>query len=113
MSTFYVLPPRPILGERFAAFLRLVFPGLEWDAAALGDFLGGTAVGRPDVFVVHREDLPPGEPVARALADAFGAEPGDEVIEVRAAGPRRPASLPQAGSLAGADLAVARWRVPA
>ena len=33
MSRFYVLPPRPDLGERFASFLRLLFPGLDWDAA--------------------------------------------------------------------------------
>ena len=100
MATFYVLPPRPILGERFADFLRLVFPGLEWDAADLGDLLCAAAAGRAGVFVVHREDLPPGEPVARALVDAFGAEPGDEVIEVRPSG-------------RAADLAASRWRVAA
>jgi hypothetical protein len=113
MSTFYVLPPRPVLGERFAGFLQLVFPGLRWEAATradLADVLGRTAA-RADVFVVYRDDLPPDEPVARALVDAFGAEPGDEVIEVRPAGPCRPASLPQAGSLAGAELAAARWHV--
>jgi hypothetical protein len=100
MSTFYVLPPRPVLGERFAGFLQLVFPGLRWDAAAradLADILGRTAA-RADVFVIYRDDLPPHEPVARALVDAFGAEPGDEVIEVRPAG-------------RGADLAAARWHV--
>jgi hypothetical protein len=103
MSTFYVLPPRPVLGERFAGFLQLVFPGLQWDAPMrtnLADALGEAAVSHPDVFVVYREDLPPGESVARGLVDAFGAEPGDEVIEVRPAG-------------RGVELTAARWRVAA
>jgi hypothetical protein len=42
-----------------------------------------TAVRDPDVYIVHREELPAGETVAQALADGFGAEPGDEVIEIR------------------------------
>jgi hypothetical protein len=101
VSTFYVLPPRPVLGERFAGFLQLVFPGLQFDDATraeLADILGRAAAGRGDVYVVYREDLPPGERVARALVDAFGAEPGDEVIEVRPAGH-------------GSELTAARWRV--
>ena len=50
------------------------------------------------VYVVYGEELPEGEDAGRALADGFGAEPGDEVIELRAAG--RPG-----------ELAVRRWRV--
>ena len=42
-----------------------------------------------DTFVVHREDLPDATAVAEGLADAFGAEPGDRVIEF---GPPRTAS---------------------
>jgi hypothetical protein len=103
MSTFYVLPPRPVLGDRFAAFLQLIFPGLRWDTgmrANLADALGQAAISHPDVYVVYREDLPPGEPVMRALVDAFGAEPGDTVIEVRASG-------------LSAELTAAHWRVEA
>jgi hypothetical protein len=103
MSTFYVLPPRPVVGERFAGFLQLVFPGLQWDApmrANLADALGQAALSHPDVYVIYREDLPPGDSVARALLDGFGAEPGDEVIEMRPAG-------------RGVELTVARWRVAA
>lgn len=37
-----------------------------------------------DVYVIHREDLPPGEGPLSALMNSFGAEPGDEVIEVHA-----------------------------
>ena len=32
MSTFYLLPPRPVIGDAFAAFLNQFFPGLDWDA---------------------------------------------------------------------------------
>jgi hypothetical protein len=103
MSTFYVLPPRPIVGDRFAGFLQLVFPGLHWDAAMrtnLAEALGQAALSHPDVFVVYREDLPAGEAVANSLVDVFGAEPGDEVIEIRPAG-------------RGVELTAARWRVAA
>jgi hypothetical protein len=103
MSTFYLLPPRPVVGERVAGFLQLFFPGLQWDAAVrshLADSLGEVALGHPDVYVVYREDLPPGDSVARSLVDGFGAEPGDEVIELRLAG-------------RGVELTAARWRVAA
>jgi len=33
MSTFYLLPPRPLLGESFAGYLQTLFPGLTWDRA--------------------------------------------------------------------------------
>jgi hypothetical protein len=89
MSRFYVLPPRPELGERFAAFLQHFFPGLDWDSdmcVNLADGLGEAAACHEDVIVVYRDDLPLGEPVTRALVDGFGAEPGDEVIEIRPTG---------------------------
>jgi hypothetical protein len=85
MSTFYLLPPRPLLGEQFAGFLQTFFPGLDWDTTARANLaeLLGTTVSQPGVFVVYRDDLPSGEGPARALMDGFGAEPGDEVVEVR------------------------------
>jgi hypothetical protein len=103
MSVFYLLPPRPFLGQCFARFLQAFFPGLEWGDATwseLADTLATTTRTQDGVYVVYREELPDGEDVGRALADGFGAEPGDEVIEVRA------------GSRAG-ELAVRRWRVAA
>lgn len=103
MSTFYLLPPRPTVGEQFAGFLQHLFPGLQWDAAHrnhFADALGEAACAHPDVYVVYREDLPPGESAARTLVDAFGAEPGDEVVELRLAG-------------RGGAWTAARWRVPA
>jgi hypothetical protein len=87
MSVFYVLPPRQYLGECFAGYLRTLFPGLEWDSDAwpqLADTLE-MALGRRDgVFVIYPEELPDGEEMDRALAEGFGAEPGDAIIEVRA-----------------------------
>jgi hypothetical protein len=103
MSKFYLLPTRPELGERFAAFLRLFYPGLDWDGAmrlSLADAIGQAACCHEDVIVVYRDDLPADETVTRALMDGFGAEPGDEVIEIRPAG-------------RGAELASRRFHVDA
>jgi hypothetical protein len=89
MSTFYLLPPRPLLGARLADYLETVFPGLGWSlsgAPELLEALCAVASRQPDVYVVHRDDLPEGEAPAQALANSFGAEPGDEVVEVAAAG---------------------------
>jgi hypothetical protein len=89
MSRFYLLPPRPELGERFATFLRLFFPGLDWDANMrlnLAEALGEVAGCQEGVIIVFRDDLPVGETVSRALVDGFGAQPGDEVIEIRPTG---------------------------
>ncbi len=102
MSIFYLMPPRPFLGDRFAAFLQTFFPGLDWDSgerANLADVLGDAA-GRDGVFVVYRDDLPHEESTAQALVNGFGAEAGDEVVEVRP------------GGLSG-DLITRRWRVHA
>jgi hypothetical protein len=88
VSLFYVLPPRPAVGDALARFLNAVLPGLDWDAAGrrgLGELVAGLAAWRPGVFVIHREDLPVGETLGRALVDACGAEAGDEVVEVRPA----------------------------
>ena len=35
-----------------------------------------------DVYVIFREELPEGEELLTALRDGFGAEPGDEIVEV-------------------------------
>ena len=100
MSIFYLMPPRPFLGDRFAAFLQTLFPGLDWDTSqrtSLAELLGDAA-GRSDVFVVYRDDLPREEAPSLALIHGFGAEPGDEVVEVRAGG--RPG-----------EMHTRRWRI--
>jgi hypothetical protein len=103
VSTFYLLPSRPLLGERFAAYLQNFFPGLDWGSPRwpeLADALAAVAAGQPDVYVVYREELPEGEDAAAALADGFGAAAGDEVIEIV------PGALPAA-------LTAKRWRLGA
>jgi hypothetical protein len=92
MSRFYLLPSRPTVGEHFAGYLQASFPGLEWtrDAwAELAERVAAVAASQPDVFIVYREELPDGEDLATALTDGFGAEVGDEVVEVLAGKPRR------------------------
>src|SRR5262249_8853360 len=77
VSVCYLMPPRPFLGDRFAAFLQTFFPGLDWDSserASLAELLGDAADGRHDVYVVYRDDLPRGEPPTQALVNGFGAE---------------------------------------
>jgi hypothetical protein len=87
MSTFYVLPSRHQLGRQFAEVLGAVFPGLPWPSLTwpdLAEVLGGTALAHLDVYVVFREDLPEALTPEQALAEACGAEAGDEVVEVTA-----------------------------
>jgi hypothetical protein len=101
VSRFYLLPPKPFLGRCFARYLEGLFPGLTWDSAAwpnLADGLAAAATCQDDVYVVYREELPDDDDPVRALADDFGAEPGDEVIEVRIPG-------------AGGQPSVRRWRI--
>lgn len=86
MSIFYLLPPRSILGDRLAAFLQPLLPGLDWDSGMrlnLAEMVAAAAGAHEDVYIVHREELPAGEPMPQALAHGFGAESGDEVIEIR------------------------------
>jgi hypothetical protein len=103
MSTFYLLPPRPRLGERLAGYLHALFPGLEWGSATwtdLADAIGSAAARHPDVYVIYGEELPEGPDLRQVLADGFGAEAGDEVVEV------------QPGTKPG-DVTTRRWRLTA
>jgi hypothetical protein len=84
MSLFYLLPPRPLLNQRFKDFARLLLPGLA--SAGPVDFvalLHELARQQPDVYLVHREDLPEEDDPVQSLVDGFGAEAGDEIVEIR------------------------------
>ncbi len=86
MSVFYVLPPRQVLGDSLAHFLQPILPGLDWDSRTrrdLAELVGAAAGAHREVYIVYREELPTGETMEQALANGFGAESGDEVIEVR------------------------------
>jgi hypothetical protein len=87
MATFYLLPPRACLEQSLGELLGRLLPGLPLPADAwdgLAERLTQSAGWPADVYLVPRDDLPEGEPVADALAAAFGAEPGDRVIEIGA-----------------------------
>ena len=57
MSTFYVLPPRPVLGERFAGYLKTLFPGLDWNQAAWTELADDTD-SMPVLVVRSRQKRP-------------------------------------------------------
>lgn len=100
VSTFYLLPPRAYLGQRLATSLGPIFPFLELTSpawAALADAVGQAAAAQPDVFVVYRDELPHGEDATRALADGYGAETGDMIVEVNCG--------------AAGELTARRWRL--
>ena len=89
MSTFYLLPPRRLLMAHFAAAGRDLFPGLnirEPNWSAVVDVVQELAATQPDVYVVYREELPTDIHPLQALKDGFGAERGDEVVEVKPGG---------------------------
>jgi hypothetical protein len=89
MSTFYLLPSRPQVGERFAGYLSALFPGLQWPKDAwseLAESLTALAAEQPDVFIVYRDELPSSEETLTALADGYGAAAGDAIIEVQPGG---------------------------
>jgi len=89
MSIFYVLPSRPLLGQRFAEFLSTVFPSQQWPREQwrdLAEVLGGEVERRRDSFVIYREDVPECVTLEEAMIRDFGAAPGDEVVEVALGG---------------------------
>lgn len=87
VATFYLLPPRPLLGRHFAAYLESLFPGLNWtrnDPRRLTETLETLTAGHDDAFLIYREELASDLEPATALREDFGAEAGDEVVELRA-----------------------------
>jgi hypothetical protein len=89
MCTFYVLPSRPLVGQRFAEFLENVFPGRQWQREQwrdLAEILGIEAIRQSDTYVIYREDVPEGVALSEALLQDFGAAMGDEVVEVALGG---------------------------
>jgi hypothetical protein len=85
MATFYLLPSRLAMGQRFGDFLSAAFPGLNWrrgEWADLAETLAAAAAGHPGVYVVFREDLTDEHDPEESLARDFGAEAGDDIIEI-------------------------------
>jgi hypothetical protein len=89
MSIFYLLPSRPLLGQRFAEFLGIVFPGQQWPREQwrdLAEVLSSETLRQAAAYVVYREDVPEGVALDEAMVRDFGAAPGDEVVEVALGG---------------------------
>jgi len=83
MADFYVLPPRPVIGEEVAKLIRPYLPGMRITAADGVRLLEAVAnSARTKAFLVHREDLPEGEELVKAVGDGFGAVDGDQIIHV-------------------------------
>lgn len=81
MSTFYILPPRECLEQAVTSFLDRLIPGLpvpERLCERIFENLGEN----PDAFLVHREELSGLAELSEDLAENFGAEPEDRIIEV-------------------------------
>lgn len=96
MATFYLIPPRECLEQAVAEFLARVLPGLPSDPGVADALIAAVefeANRRDDTYLVHREDLPGGADVLSDLVDAFGAEPGDQVVEIGATAAGRPAQV--------------------
>jgi hypothetical protein len=86
MSTFYLLPSRPMVGKYLVENLKPLLTSLLWtdnQLSELAEILESAVDLHPDVFVIYRDELPEGEISARALADGFGVEPNDVVIDVQ------------------------------
>jgi hypothetical protein len=86
MATFYVLPSRHLFGQRFAELFESLFPGVRyspWDWPDLAETLAADVAGRGDVHVVYREDLDERVSLRDALMQHFGADLGDEIVEIQ------------------------------
>lgn len=91
MATFYVLPPREALEAAVSSVFAKLLPGLPLPADVWGtvsEHLSRAANWPDDVYLVPRDELPEGD-TAEALADGYGADHTDRVVEVSLArGPR-------------------------
>lgn len=85
MAVFYVLPPRRVVAERWRHFWKSILPGAEIPPVpeSYFDQLTDSLSCRPNTYLVFREDLPDATDVVGSLQDAFGAEVGDQLVEVR------------------------------
>jgi hypothetical protein len=99
MATFYLLPPRACLEQATAELFGKLLPGLPLPADAwdvLARQFAASACWQPDVFLVPRDELPDGD-LGAALAECYGAEPGDRVVEVSLSRPARTWAIGAAG----------------
>ena len=70
MATFYVLPSRHLLGQRFSELLTTFFPGTHyahWDWPDLAESMAALVEGSGEAHVVYREELDESQSVQDAL----------------------------------------------
>ena len=86
MATFYVLPSRHLLGQRFSELLTSLFPDMQytpWDWPDLAESLAGLVEAQADAHVVYREDMDEMLSAKDAVLRHFGAALDDEIIEIQ------------------------------
>ena len=84
MATYLVLPPRELLEHAMTEFANRLLPGLPKPLGLADVLLAHVIAAQPGsdrTFVVYREELPDSGDTLETLVDAFGAEPGDRVLE--------------------------------
>ena len=85
MATFYVVPSRQQLGQRYGEFLTSLFPDAafgEWNWADLADAIVGQMERHGDAHVIFREELDEERSIKDSLLSQFGAALEDEIVEV-------------------------------
>ena len=114
MSTFYVLPPGTLLAHYLAEEVLTLLPGLDLDVASRERLwlAVSESLGSRDIFLVHREDLPVGQPVEQALVDGCGASAADEIVEIRLVGRTGALSLRVVGASAKTRARLRDFRFP-
>lgn len=88
MATFYVLPARPLfeqMMDRLLAEWLPTVPGPILPAEELTDLVRTHVERKAEIFIVYRDELPEGVDLIDGLRDAFGAENGDDIIELHLA----------------------------
>ena len=86
MATFYVLPSRHLLGQRYSELLTSLFPGVRhtpWDWPDLAESLAALVESQCDAHVVYREDLDEKLSVRDSLIRHFGADLSDAIVEIQ------------------------------
>jgi hypothetical protein len=71
--------------RNMAAYLEKLLPGLDWQGHQCDDLMEqviAAAENGSGIFVLHLDEVPVGEDLQHVLADGFGAEAGDRVIEI-------------------------------
>ncbi|MBI2806304.1 MAG: hypothetical protein HYX68_15095 [Planctomycetes bacterium] len=85
MATFYVLPSRHLLGQRFGEMLSSLFPGTDftqWEWPDLAEALAAIVQEQADAHLIYHEELDDTLSVKDALMRDFGAGIDDEIIEI-------------------------------